>query len=569
MDCDGMDERNDTAATDEMAAAATPAVGRAARATHLLNLALLFFVALALLAPGIASLPLTDRDEALYVQATHQMLETGDWIDIRFQDEPRYKKPVGIYWMQAAAAELSGYGKDAPLWVYRLPSLLGAVLVVLFTYGIGATLGTARAGLFAGLLAASTMLLGFEARIAKTDAMLTATVLAAEFALARAYADRARARSLPRNALFWTAMGLGILIKGPITPLVAGLTLLVLSVKERSTALWRSLSPLKGIVWMLLLVLPWLVAIGWISGGAFFSQAVGHDMLGKVASGQESHGAPPGMHLLVALGTFWPLSVLAPLAVLWAWKARRETAVVFLIAWALPGWLVFEAVATKLPNYVLPFMPALAVLAGLALDSGALGTARRGWRISAAFVAVGALLVGFGLNIAFLIYQGYASWQGLVGAVVIAGLGLGASRFLMTGWIRWGLATTVATAGGLMLLGYVILLPAARQIWLSDDLADAVAAVRHCEAPVVSVVGYNEPSTVFRLGTNTLRTNAPAAAAESFRANDCAVAIVAADAKDAFVAALGEGTPPEPATTVAGRNLNGMKLRSMLVFVKP
>lgn len=563
-----MDERNDTAATEDMATAAAPAAGRAARAAHLLNLALLFLVALALLAPGIASLPLTDRDEALYVQATHQMLETGDWIDIRFQDEPRYKKPVGIYWMQAAAAELSGYGKDAPLWVYRLPSLLGAVLVVLFTYGIGATLGSARAGLFAGLLAASTMLLGFEARIAKTDAMLTATVLAAEFALARAYADPARARSLPRNALFWTAMGLGILIKGPITPLVVGLTLGTVSAKERSLALWRSLSPLKGIVWMLVLVLPWLVAIGWISGGAFFSQAVGHDMLGKVASGQESHGAPPGMHLLVSLGTFWPLSVLVPLAVLWAWRARREPAVLFLIAWALPGWLVFEAVATKLPNYVLPFMPALAVLIGLALDSGAIGTARRGWRVSVAFVAIGALLVGFGLNIAFLIYQGYASWQGLVGAVVIAGLGLAASRLLMTGWIRWGLAATVAAAGGLMLLGYAILLPAARQIWLSDDLAEAVAATRRCEAPAVSVVGYNEPSTVFRLGTNTLRTG-PEAAATAFRANDCAVAIVAADAKDAFVAALGEGTPPEPATTVAGRNLNGMKLRNMLVFVKP
>ncbi len=566
-----MDEQNDKRAEDRKAPVAPAAPGRQrghAR-PHLVNLVILALVALALLAPGISSLPLTDRDEALYVQATHQMLETGNWIDIRFQDEPRYKKPVGIYWIQAAVAELSGYGKDAPLWIYRLPSLVGAVLLVLFTYGIGATLGTARAGLFAGLLAASTMLIGFEARIAKTDAMLCATVLAAEFALARAYVDPARAKSLPRNALFWTAMGVGILIKGPITPLVAGLTLLAVSVKERSSTLWRALSPAKGILWMLLLVLPWLVAIGWISGGAFFSQAVGHDMLGKVASGQESHGALPGVHLLVALGTFWPLSVLAPLAVIQGWKARRQPAVFFLIAWAVPGWLVFEAVATKLPNYVLPFMPALAVLVALMLDSGAIGVARRGWRVSVAFVAVGALLVGFGLNVAFLVYQGYASWQGLVGAVIVACLGLVASRFLASGWLRSGLAATVAAAGGLMLLGYAILLPAARQIWLSDDLADAVAAVRRCDAPAVSVVGYGEPSTVFRLGTATLRTTAPAAA-EAFRANDCAVAVVAAEAKAAFVAALGEAAEvPEPAATVSGRNLNGMKLRTMLLFAKP
>ncbi|MBS1181388.1 MAG: arnT 1 [Proteobacteria bacterium] len=566
-----MDEQNDKRIGDGEASVAPSAPGSLPGhvRSHLVNLLILTFVALALLAPGISSLPLTDRDEALYVQATHQMLETGNWIDIRFQDEPRYKKPVGIYWIQAAAAELSGYGKDAPLWIYRLPSLVGAVLLVLFTYGVGATLGTARTGLFAGLLAASTLLIGFEARIAKTDAMLCATVLAAEFALARAYVDPTRGRSLPRNALFWTAMGVGILIKGPITPLVVGLTLLAVLAKERSTTLWRALSPLRGILWMLLLVLPWLIAIGWISGGAFFSQAVGHDMLGKVASGQESHGALPGVHLLVALGTFWPLSVLAPLAIIQGWKARREPAVVFLIAWLVPGWLVFEAVATKLPNYVLPFMPALAVLVALMLDTGAIGPARRGWRLSVAFVAVGAVLVGFGLNIAFLVYQGYASWQGLVGAVIVAGLGFAASRFLASGRVRCGLAATVAAAGGLMVLGYAVLLPSARQIWLSDDLADAVVAVRRCEAPAVSVVGYGEPSTIFRLGTSTLRTTAPAAA-EAFKANDCAVAIVVAEAKDAFVAALGEAdTALEPAATISGRNLNGMKLRTMLLFAKP
>ncbi|MCM5560272.1 glycosyltransferase family 39 protein [Pleomorphomonas sp. JP5] len=537
--------------------------------SHLVNLLVLTFVTLALLAPGISSLPLTDRDEALYVQASHQMLETGDWVDIRFQDEPRYKKPVGIYWIQAATAELSGYAAAAPLWVYRLPSLVGAVLVVLFTYGIGATLGTARAGLFAGLLSASTMLIGFEARIAKTDAMLCATVLAAEFALARAYVDQARARSFPRNALFWTAMGIGVLIKGPITPLVAALTLLAIWAKERSTTLWRSLSPLKGIVWMLLLALPWLIAIGWISGGAFFSQAVGRDMLGKVASGQESHGAPPGMHLLVALGTFWPLSTLAPLAVVQAWKTRREPAIFFLIAWALPGWIVFEAVATKLPNYVLPFMPALAVLIGLLLDTGILGAARRGWRVSVAFIAIGSLLVGFGLNIAFLVYQGYASWQGLVGAVVIAGLGLSASRLLASGRLRSGLVAMVAASGGLMLLGYVILLPAARQIWLSDDLADAVAATRQCDAPAISIAGYGEPSTVFRLGTGVVRAGV-SGVAESFRSNDCAIAIVPQEARGEFLTALGDvETAPEPAATVTGRNLNGMKLRTMLLFSKP
>jgi 4-amino-4-deoxy-L-arabinose transferase-like glycosyltransferase len=539
------------------------------RYRHVANLLILLLVALAILAPAISTLPLTDRDEALYVQATHQMLETGNWVDIRFQEEPRYKKPVGIYWMQAATATLSGYGADAPLWIYRLPSLLGGVLVVLFTYGIGVTLGSRRTGLFAGLLTASSMLLGFEARIAKTDAMLCATILAAEFALARAYVDGTRAKHLPRNALFWVAMGVGILIKGPITPLVVGLTLLVASLRDRSTALWRSLSPVRGIILMLVIVLPWLIAIGWISGGAFFQQAVGHDMLGKVASGQESHGAPPGMHMLVALGTFWPLSVLAPLAVFWAWKARKDAAVLFLIGWIVPGWVVFEAVATKLPNYVLPFMPAFALLVGLALDRGGIDQDKRSYRISVAFVAVGALLVGFGLNIAFLIYEGHASWQGLVGAIIVAGLGLVASRLLMARRLVPGLAATAVASGALIVLAYVVLLPGATQLWLSDELGASLARVRPCATPAVSIAGYTEPSTVFRLGTRTLRGDAAGAAAQ-FSANECAVAFVAAEQRDGFIAALGPaGAALQPVETVTGRNLNGLKPRSMLVFVKP
>ncbi len=90
---------------------------------------------------------MTDRDEARFVQATKQMVETGDWIDIRLQDEPRYKKPIGIYWLQGAAVLASGQGADAPIWVYRIPSLAAAILSVLLTYAIGRTLAGPAPGL--------------------------------------------------------------------------------------------------------------------------------------------------------------------------------------------------------------------------------------------------------------------------------------------------------------------------------------------------------------------------------------------------------------------------------------
>src|SRR5579864_9427314 len=97
--------------------------------------ALLVLVALINFLPGFFTIPPVDRDEARYAQATKQMIESGDYVDIRFQDEVRYKKPAGIYWLQAAAVQTaSALGMPqarTTIWLYRIPSLLGAVAGVL------------------------------------------------------------------------------------------------------------------------------------------------------------------------------------------------------------------------------------------------------------------------------------------------------------------------------------------------------------------------------------------------------------------------------------------------------
>src|SRR5579871_2513032 len=81
--------------------------------------------------PGVLSLPPLDRDESRFAQSSRQMLESGNFIDIRFGHVPRYKKPVGIYWLQAATTEVAGLGDRSKIWTYRLASLLGGLLAVL------------------------------------------------------------------------------------------------------------------------------------------------------------------------------------------------------------------------------------------------------------------------------------------------------------------------------------------------------------------------------------------------------------------------------------------------------
>ena len=170
-----------------MSAIAEAGTGRQGGALGSLHYLLLALFCLAAFLPGIFSLPPTDRDESRFVQATKQMVETGDFVDIRFQDVPRYKKPAGIYWLQAAAVLASGDGADAPIWVYRTVSVAGAIVSVLTAAWLGARLFRASAGLVAGFGMAGILMLGFEARIAKTDATLLATGLLAQAALAAVY----------------------------------------------------------------------------------------------------------------------------------------------------------------------------------------------------------------------------------------------------------------------------------------------------------------------------------------------------------------------------------------------
>ncbi len=240
--------------------------------------------------PGQFSIPPIDRDEARFAQATKQMIESGDYVDIRFQDVARYKKPVGIYWLQAgpvnAVDKLGKRNALTTIGLYRLPSLIGAIGAVLLTYWVALAFVSRRAAVLAGLMMASAILLGVEARLAKTDAMLLATILAAMGAMARAYLGEHRIKpglagwTLP--AVFWTALAAGILIKGPLILLFVGLTiatLLIASTGHGAGCCCCGRCPASS--GSRVLVAPWFVTILSRSGDAFVAESVGQDLLAK------------------------------------------------------------------------------------------------------------------------------------------------------------------------------------------------------------------------------------------------------------------------------------------------
>src|SRR3954464_2064768 len=214
-----------------------------ATANHLRATVFLTLVALLFFLPGFFTIPAIDRDEARFAQATKQMVESADFVDIRFQDDVRYKKPVGIYWLQSAVLETaSALGlprAQLRIWIYRIPSLIGAIGAVLLTYWTALAFVTRRGAALAGLMMASCVLLGAEARLAKTDAMLLLTVVAAMGAMARVYLSWQRGEdpahpSWSSPAIFWTALAGGILLKGPLILMFVGLAIVMLAILDRN-----------------------------------------------------------------------------------------------------------------------------------------------------------------------------------------------------------------------------------------------------------------------------------------------------------------------------------------------
>jgi 4-amino-4-deoxy-L-arabinose transferase-like glycosyltransferase len=495
---------------------------------------LLTLLCLGLYLPGLATLPPTDRDESRFVQASRQMLESNDFLRIRFQDEPRNKKPAGIYWLQAASVDLLSSPARTAMWPYRLPSMLGALAAVLLTFGFGQSwIGREGAFMGAGLLAAS-LGLTVEAHLAKTDAVLLATVVAAQGALGEIY--RRSRRDEPSGGalalLFWIAQGVGLLIKGPITPAVSLLTGAALAIADRRVRWLGRLHFLWGVPLMLVIAGPWLVAISVATEGGFGSESVGNDFLGKLLHGQESHGAPPGYFLLLALVTFWPGSIALASAARLAWRERRESAIRFLIAWLVPFWLVLELVPTKLPHYALPIYPALALLAGRALTSDL----RRHWSDIVAWSVWGVIALGLAAAlIGVPIHFGTATAPLAIVMVVIAvGLAGWQLRSLWLGEARawWGAGAALALWGA----GFAIVAPRIDALWVSRSAAVLVNAQNRVERPVV-VAGYAEPSIVFLLGTATKLAGAGEAAAIVTKLPDTLVLVSNREDK-AFRAAL-------------------------------
>ena len=399
---------------------------------------------------------LFDADEPAYAQAAREMLEAGDWITPHFNGLPRFDKPILYYWLITLSYRVFGVTEFAA----RFWSALAAVaLVLLIVWGARRWFG-APADLWAGLALTTNLLTALLARAAVTDMLLTLFVTLA--ILAGLEALRESTVEAGWATIAWMAMGLAVLVKGPVGLVIPGVAL------GGSLYFFRELRGLsrlfrwQGLLLFAAIALPWYVLVLAANGWAFVEGFVIKHHVSRFTGVISSHAGPLWFYLPVALVGFFPWSGFLPRA-LWqaGTVARRRHArepgdrlLVVCACWAGGVFVFFSLAGTKLPSYLFPAFPALALLIAGAGGTGgdsalSFGDESRhvpSWlrRLGPWLLGVtgGALALGFGLVPRILEALRPLAGGSLDGASIPVGLAV---------WLAGLMA--VGTAGSLLMRG--------------------------------------------------------------------------------------------------------------------
>ncbi len=454
---------------------------------------------------GNGRVSLFDRDEPRYAGCTREMRARGDWIYPTFNGEPRFHKPILIYWLMRGGHALGG---DNPFGA-RLVSAIAGTATSLVVLVLGRRIFGPREGLLAALMLTTSPIMVIESKLATTDATLTLWIVAAQLCLW----ELSRRSSKRIAAGFWVLIGLATLTKGPV-----GLALIACAGVASwwwggPTSAWKRLHWRWGLPLFLLVTAPWYIAVGILSRGEFFRFALGKQVAERVVSGVESHGAFPGYYVLASLLLFHPWVGLLPAAIRGAWeqrKARPEFG--FLLGWVVGPLLLLESVRTKLVHYYLPAYPACALLgAWLVVALTTEGVNLRRWPLGRLGLA---LLGGVGVGLTSVFLAGSMVLPtGLGGpslaVALVVGLGTlwGLGCLYRAETLR-GVKVLAANWTLTLLILFGWMLPRAEPYRLTRIVGERLARLAEVtEAPPV-LLSFQEPTLVYTMGRSAtmLRT---------------------------------------------------------------
>ncbi|MDC3071987.1 glycosyltransferase family 39 protein [bacterium] len=492
------------------------------KSNYLIFGSLIILIILALFS-GQYSIPPIDRDEARFAQASSQMIQSGDYVNIKFQDEIRAKKPIGIYWLQAFSGKIFS---EENIGSYRIPSLLSSIITLVFVGLITRLIFPLYQTLIVTLLFATSIVFIGEAHLAKTDATLLCLICVQQYFLLKIILERDNTFKVKHlyPTIMWLAFSFGILVKGPVSIAILFSTVIAYSIIQKSKSLIKSLRPVLGFLICILVILPWFFAIDEATNGMFLQKAFQEDFFSKLESGQEGHGALPGTHLLSLSISIWPIATFLPCMILFSLENRNNIIIKFLICWILPFWVIIELIPTKLLHYPLPVLPAISILAigGLLQFKSNVKKIktvllRKITHISFILFSLGGVILGGGIfyitykfNIENdLILTFFTILLVLIGIVIlILSLTLIFNfRILYLDISKnfYNILLVIIALGSVFnIINYKFVIPKLDYLYPSKTI---IKELKKVKADAVASSGYHEPSLVFLLNGNVLLSN--------------------------------------------------------------
>lgn len=346
---------------------------------------------------GTSVLPLVDRDEPRFAEATREMLERGDYLIPHFNGGYRFDKPILIYWCQALSVRLFGESD----WAVRLPSVVSAALTAAAVFGFGRRAAGERVGLWAALIFTTCLQVQVHARMAVADFVLILFMTLGFWAGWELLRADPGEPGKPRFRwrwwwLFYVSLALGFLAKGPLAWLPLVSTVLM---GWRNPNGRRRLKPISGMALVLILVGFWGIPALVATQGDFFRVGIGRHVVQRSVGVLEGHGAGNilvylallPIYFVTVFPSFFPWSCLLPSLVRQRWFLKdRSPFERYLLVGILLNFGIFSLIRTKLPHYTLPCFPLLALWMAIGLSERPLGVK---WfrRLFAVGVGLGAL----------------------------------------------------------------------------------------------------------------------------------------------------------------------------------
>ena len=344
-----------------------------------INYALLFFGCLLFHVAGTWSIPLIDRDEPRFAEASREMIERGDYIVPHFNNQLRLDKPPLAYWAQVTSYRIFGENDVAA----RFPSAVAAALVALSIFAWGNRIGGERVGWWAAIIFTLSLQTFIHAKAAVADMWLVLFMTTAHWAGYELSNEKKtpNAQRSTFNAqwgwwfIFYLSLAFGFLTKGPITwtPL---LTLAVMKILVRDVDLAKRFKFLRGIFLVFAIVALWGVPALVQTHGEFFRIGIGRHVVGRSFGAMEGHGANSlGVYLLLlplyfvtVFAGFFPWSIKLPALAKKLWRGRDKIDI-YLLSGIGIIFVIFSLIKTKLPHYTLPAFPLLALVAARHINS--------------------------------------------------------------------------------------------------------------------------------------------------------------------------------------------------------